>query len=84
MYRIASINYLLRNQGCGLAMLTDEYLVQDYVQEDYLVLAEYAKAFEKGEDGMPHINTDSSPLRKYSGYLLDYESMYGAGRINIR
>ena len=82
-YNVAGINYHLRNQGDGLNMLKDTVVVQDYVMEDYLLVAEYAKAFAEGSDGMPHINTAGSPLSSYKGYLIDYEKPNGAGRISI-
>ena len=82
-YRLGGINYLLRNQGSGMSMLSNAELVQDYINEDYLVLAEYVKAFTTGEDGYPVINSAGSPLSEYSGYLLDYENPYGSGRIKI-
>lgn len=83
VYRVGGINYMLRNQGGGLTMLSDLNVIQDYILEDYLVLSEYAKSFKKGADGMPHINTENSPLAGYKGYLLDYEDPYGSGRIRI-
>ncbi len=81
-YRVGGINYTLRNQGDGMSMFKDCKCVVDYVQEDYLVLAEYMKAFAK-EDGVPKINTENSPLSSYEGYLLDYDNPLGAGRIKI-
>ena len=53
-------------------------LVKDYVSEDYLVLSSYAMLF----DGAV-MTTANSPLADYSGYLLDYENPYGAGRITL-
>lgn len=82
-YNVAGYNYHLRNQGDGFNMLKDTVVVQDYVMEDYLLVAEYAKAFAIGDDGMPHINTAGSPLSSYKGYLIDYEKINGAGRISI-
>lgn len=83
-YHVAGINYVLRNQGDGLAMLKDSKLVLDYVEEDYMVLADYMSAFTKGEDGFAHISTKNSPLASYKGYQLDYENPEGAGRITIQ
>lgn len=82
-YKIGGYNYLLRNQGCGLTMLSDLNVIQDYIMEDYLMLSEYAKNFTKGIDGMPHISTKNSPLFSYDGYMIDYDDPYGAGRITI-
>ncbi len=82
-YTLAGVNYVLRNQGDGMAMFKDSVVVVDYVDEDYLVLAAYLKAFAK-EGGETHIATKNSPLAAYDGYLLDYENPYGAGRIVIK
>lgn len=79
-YQVGGLNYILRNDGSGMSMYSKDELTVDYVGEDYVILAEYMKAFEK-KDGYPLINTKNSPLAKYSGYLLDYENPYGAGRI---
>lgn len=83
-YTLAGVNYILRNQGDGMAMFKDSVSVLDYVSEDYLVLAEYLKAFTAGDDGVAHITTENSPLASYEGYLLDYENPYGSGRIVIK
>ena len=82
-YNVAGINYLLRNQGDGLAMFADNVCVVDYVDEDYLVLSEYIKSFAANDEGMAEVNTANSPLASYDGYLLDYENPFGAGRISI-
>lgn len=82
-YNVAGINYLLRNQGDGLAMFADNVCVVDYVDEDYLVLSEYLKSFAANDEGMAEVNTANSPLASYDGYLLDYENPFGAGRISI-
>lgn len=79
-YQVGGLNYILRNDGSGMSMYSKDELTVDYVGEDYVILAEYMKAFEK-ENGYPLINTKNSPLVNYSGYLLDYENPYGAGRI---
>ena len=80
-YTVSGITYILRNQGDGFCMLADSNMIVDYVLEDYLIVTEYAEAFEKGDDGLPHINSQNSPLAEYDGYLIDYESCRGAGRI---
>ena len=82
-YRVAGINYMLRNSGDGMTMFADSECVLDYVLEDYLVIAAYAQAFAAGEDGYAHISTANSPLSDYAGYLMDYEAVHGAGRITI-
>jgi len=83
IYTVGGYNYILRNQGDGLTMLADTVCIQDYILQDYLVIAEYAQSFKKGDDGYAHINTENSPLSSYEGYLIDYENPYGAGRILI-
>ncbi|MBQ0051269.1 MAG: bifunctional metallophosphatase/5'-nucleotidase [Treponema sp.] len=82
-YALGGINYILRNGGSGYKMLEGEKLVKDYVGEDYLILAEYMKAF-KPENGIPTICTENSPLKAYPDYLLNYENTYGSGRIVIK
>ena len=82
-YRVGGINYTLRNQGDGLTMLADTECIVDYVGEDYLIISEYVKSFAENDEGVPAISTANSPLSAYSGYLLDYENPYGAGRITI-
>lgn len=81
-YTVAGINYLLRNNGNGLAMFSDNEMKIDFVGQDYSILAMYFAAFEK-EGEYPLVNTMNSPLNKYSGYQLDYENPYGANRISI-
>ena len=83
-YALAGMNYTLRNLGDGFAMFDGAELIKDYVSEDYLVMATYAMIFD-GVDaaGLPHLSSANSPLAAYSGYLLDYENPYGAGRITI-
>lgn len=78
-YTIGSINYLLRNGGHGLAMLNDAELILDYCDEDYLVLAKYLSSFKD-----KIVNTANSPLVSYPNYLLNYENIYGSGRITIK
>ena len=82
-YTLGGINYVLRNGGNGLTMFSSEDYAVDCVGLDYVVLAEYIKSF--GGDGeYPLVNTDNSPLASYKGYLIDYDSPYGAGRIVVR
>lgn len=81
-YTVGGINYLLRNNGNGLNMFSEDNMVVDYVGQDYSILAMYFAAFEiDGE--YPFITTANSPLNIYSGYQLDYDNPYGANRINI-
>lgn len=78
-YTIGSVNYLLRNGGHGLSMLENAELVLDYCEEDYMVLARYLSSFTDKT-----VNTANSPLNAYSNYLLNYENIYGSGRITIK
>ena len=77
-YTFAGINYILRNSGDGFAMLSTTKLIKDYCDQDYLITAKYCEAFKDKV-----VSTKNSPLSSYSGYLLDYENPYGAGRITI-
>ena len=83
-YALAGMNYTLRNLGDGFAMFDGAELIKDYVSEDYLVMSTYAMIFD-GVDaaGLPHLSSANSPLAAYPGYLLNYEQLYGAGRITI-
>ncbi|MCR5350577.1 MAG: bifunctional metallophosphatase/5'-nucleotidase, partial [Acholeplasmatales bacterium] len=76
-YTVGGINYILRNAGNGMSMFNDSELVLDYIGEDYLVFADYLKAFDNS------INNQNSPLKSYENYLYDYENPYGSGRIRM-
>lgn len=78
-YAVGGINYVLRNGGNGLSMFLDDELIVDYVGQDYVILADYVKSF--ADNG--HVNTANSPISSYTGYLLNYENPFGAGRITI-
>ena len=83
-YALAGMNYTLRNLGDGFAMFDGAELIKDYVAEDYLVMSTYAMTFGGVDaEGLPHLSSANSVLAEYSGYLLDYENPYGAGRISI-
>ena len=77
-YTVSGVNYILRNSGGGLSMLKDTEVVLDYVGEDYMIFAEYLSAFKNNS-----INTKNSPLSNYENYMINYENIYGAGRIII-
>ena len=78
-YNLAGYNYTLRDMGGGFAMLDGAVNVIDYVMEDYLVLANYIKAFDGGV-----ITASNSPLSaKYSGFSVDYGNVMGSGRITM-
>lgn len=80
-YRIAGGDFTLRYCGEGFEMLRGVKVVRENVQTDYLVLAEYVKAFATGLSGEPTLSSANAPLRRLPGYLLDYENREGSGRI---
>lgn len=83
-YTMAGTNYTLRNCGDGFDMFGETVLVKDYISEDYLALAAYAQAFaDTDSDGYAELATANSPLASYEGYLLDYETSTGSGRITL-
>lgn len=78
-YNLAGYNYTLRDLGDGFGMFNGAVNVVDYVMEDYMVLANYIKAFE----GVV-VEADNSPLLdKYPGMLINYGDVNGSGRIEI-
>ncbi len=80
-YMVVGTNYTLRNKGDGFTML-EGALVKDYIVEDYMALVAYAEAFRDDDgDGFADIASANSPLSVYDGFLIDYETRYGAGRI---
>ena len=83
-YTLGGTNYTLRDCGDGFDMFSDSYLVLDGISEDYLALSAYVAAFTDTDgNGYGNIASANSPLAAYEGYLLNYESMTGAGRIVI-
>lgn len=84
-YYVGGINFIIRNMGDGFTMFENADLVKDYIGEDFILMCEYARSFEgKDSNGYPHISTENSPLKKYPGYLLDYENPDGSGRIILK
>ena len=79
-YNLAGYNYTLRDLGDGFAMFDGAVNVLDYVMEDYMVLATYIKAFENCAVGAKN----SPLLKKYEGMKLDYATVNGSGRIEIK
>lgn len=78
-YNLAGYNYTLRDLGDGYAMFDGAVNILDYVMEDYMVLANYAKGFENAV-----IGAENSPLaEKYPGFMVDYGTVDGSGRIVI-
>ena len=79
-YNLAGYNYTLRDLGDGFNMFDGAVNVLDYVMEDYMVLANYIQGFENGEVGA----ANSPLLAKYAEMLLDYSTVDGSGRIEIK
>ena len=79
-YNLAGYNYTLRDLGDGFAMFDGAVNVLDYVMEDYMVLANYISAYEGGVVGAKN----SPLLAKYPGMKLDYGTVNGSGRIEIK
>ena len=78
-YNLAGYNYTLRDLGDGFAMFDGAVNVLDYVMEDYMVLANYVKAFENAT-----IKGTNSPLNaKYENFGSDYSTTAGSGRVTI-
>ena len=76
-YNLAGYNYTLRDLGDGFNMFSGAVNVLDYVMEDYMVLANYIKAFENTS-----VEAKNSPLlASYPNMLLDYATTAGSGRI---
>lgn len=76
-YKLAGYNYILRNSGDGYNMFNSAVNVVDYVMEDYQVLGNYIRAFDKQT-----ISASNSPLlEKYPGFGIDYSTVNGSGRI---
>ena len=71
-YKMAGYNYTLRDLGDGFAMFDGGVAIKDYVMEDYMVLANYAKSFPEAT-----IKADNSPLG------ANYGDINGEGRITI-
>lgn len=73
-YNLAGYNYTLRDLGDGFAMFAGAKNILDYVKEDYMVLADYIKAFPKdAATGLPTITAENSP----------YGDVNGSGRITV-
>lgn len=78
-YNLAGYNYTLRDLGDGFGMFDGAVNVLDYVMEDYMVLANYIKAFDGGI-----VRADNSPISaKYKGFGINYAEIGGSGRITV-
>ena len=84
VYRIAGNAFTLVEGGDGFAMFRSTKKVENGLAMDYLVLAEYAKAFRRGADGTPALTSANAPFASFANYPLNYENPDGAGRITIK
>ena len=80
-YRVIGNAFTLVEGGDGFAMFKGAKVIENGLATDYLVLAEYAKAFGKGDDGMPRLTSEASPLAALQKYPVSYENPRGSGRI---
>ena len=80
-YFVAGSNYLLCSNGGGLTMFEKAEKINNNMGEDDWVLAEYIKNFKCGDEEIPVISTQNSPLFSYRNYLIDYENVNGSGRL---
>ena len=82
-YRVVGQGFTLVEGGDGFEMFKRAVPVNKALETDYVVLGEYAKAFAKGHDGVPHLASASSPLVARPKYRIAYEVPAGSGRITI-
>ena len=82
-YIVAGNSFTLIEGGDGFEMFKRARPVGRKLETDYVALAEYAKAFAKGHNGVPRIASANAPLAKLKGYPLAYEKPEGSGRITI-
>jgi 2',3'-cyclic-nucleotide 2'-phosphodiesterase (5'-nucleotidase family) len=84
IYRVAGNAFTLVEGGDGFSMFRSAKKIENGLATDYLVLAEYAKAFRPGADGTPVLSSANSPLAPLAGYTIRYEDALGSGRIAIK
>lgn len=82
VYRVTGSTFTLVEGGDGFAMFRSARLVNNAIGLDYLVLADYVKAF-KATDGLPCLSSAAAPLAAYPNYPLAYERATGSGRIVV-
>ncbi|MGN0853094.1 MAG: bifunctional metallophosphatase/5'-nucleotidase [Kiritimatiellia bacterium] len=83
VYRVAGNAFTLVEGGDGFAMFRSAKIVNNAICTDYLVLAEYAKAFGGDADGVPRLRSDRAPFAARANYAIAYENPDGSGRIRI-
>ena len=54
--------------------------IATFIGIDYMAISDYIENFAE-EDGLPTVRSVNSPLYKYSNFLIDYENLYGSGRV---
>ena len=84
VYRVAGNAFTLVDGGDGFSMFRSAKKVENGLATDYIVLADYAKAFRGGSDGLPVLSSANSPFASLAGYPLNYERPQGSGRIVLR
>jgi 2',3'-cyclic-nucleotide 2'-phosphodiesterase (5'-nucleotidase family) len=84
VYRIVGNAFTLVDGGDGFSMFRSAKKIENGLATYYLVLAEYAKAFKQGSEGMPVITSANAPIATLKGYPIDYEKTGGSGRIAIK
>ncbi|MDD6029474.1 MAG: 5'-nucleotidase C-terminal domain-containing protein [Kiritimatiellae bacterium] len=83
VYRVVGGAFTLVEGGDGFSMFRSAKRIENSLVQDYVSLAEYAKAFGRNADGVPVLSSDQSPLRGLAGYGISYERPQGAGRIAV-
>ena len=84
VYRVVGNAFTFVDGGDGFSMFRSAKKIENGLATDYLVLAEYAKAFRPGADGAPALTSANSPLAPLAGYPINYERPGGAGRITLK
>ncbi|MBO7686046.1 MAG: bifunctional metallophosphatase/5'-nucleotidase [Kiritimatiellae bacterium] len=84
VYRVVGNAFTFVDGGDGFSMFRSAKKIENGLATDYLVLADYAKAFRPGADGMPALTSANSPLASLAGYPINYERTGGAGRITLK
>ena len=84
VYRIAGNAFTFVEGGDGFAMFRSAKKIENGLAMDYLVLAEYTKAFRHDADGTPTITSANAPFASFANYPINYENPDGSGRIAIK
>lgn len=84
VYRVVGNAFTLVEGGDGFAMFRSAKTIENGLATDYLVLAEYAKAFGLNGNKIPSLMSRTSPLATLADYPINYEAPNGANRILIK